>query len=49
MSHDLHLKEYQANSVGTADQKQLIVMLYEGARNLAECMPGRARMPLRDP
>ncbi|MBX3723865.1 MAG: flagellar export chaperone FliS [Turneriella sp.] len=31
MSRDLHLKEYQANSVGTADQKQLIVMLYEGA------------------
>lgn len=31
MSRDLHLKEYQANSVGTADQKQLIIMLYEGA------------------
>jgi len=31
MQHDLHLKEYQANSVGTADQKQLIIMLYEGA------------------
>ena len=31
MHRDLHLKEYQANSVGTADQKQLIVMLYEGA------------------
>lgn len=30
MQHDLHLKEYQANSVGTADQKQLIIMLYEG-------------------
>ncbi|GAB4422147.1 MAG: flagellar export chaperone FliS [Turneriella sp.] len=30
MQGDLHLKEYQANSVGTADQKQLIVMLYEG-------------------
>jgi len=30
MQRDLHLKEYQANSVGTADQKQLIVMLYEG-------------------
>ncbi|MBV6494348.1 MAG: Flagellar secretion chaperone FliS [Turneriella sp.] len=31
MQRDLHLKEYQANSVGTADQKQLIIMLYEGA------------------
>ena len=31
MQGDLHLKEYQANSVGTADQKQLIIMLYEGA------------------
>ncbi len=31
MHRDLHLKEYQANSVGTADQKQLIIMLYEGA------------------
>lgn len=30
MQRDLHLKEYQANSVGTADQKQLIIMLYEG-------------------
>ncbi len=30
MHGDLHLKEYQANSIGTADQKQLIVMLYEG-------------------
>ena len=30
MPSDLHLREYQANSVGTADQKQLIVMLYEG-------------------
>jgi flagellar protein FliS len=30
MHGDLHLREYQANSVGTADQKQLIVMLYEG-------------------
>ncbi|MFZ5629915.1 MAG: flagellar export chaperone FliS [Spirochaetota bacterium] len=30
MQGDLHLKEYQANSVGTADQKQLIIMLYEG-------------------
>lgn len=30
MQNELYLREYQTNAVGTADQKQLIIMLYEG-------------------
>lgn len=41
MQKDLHLKEYQANSVGTADQKQLIIMLYEGALRFVAAAEGQ--------
>lgn len=41
MHRDLHLKEYQANSVGTADQKQLIIMLYEGALRFVNTAEGQ--------
>jgi flagellar protein FliS len=41
MQGNLHLKEYQANSVGTADQKQLIVMLYEGALRFVHTAEGQ--------